>query len=141
LPESELDGVELEDELKKLGLRLRPRKVDVSNPSVAKVGKVGFDDRGNAQFEWSDDRLNEDSEFGERLRKKALEHPGLSLVEDEAPVNAPIRVNPKGARMGYNPYESGLLTKKGPKPKRSLQELSKWIEARRKLNEKPPENE
>ena len=60
---------ELEDELKKLGLRIRPRKVDVSNPSVAKVGKVGFDDRGNAQFEWSDDRLNEDSEFGERLRK------------------------------------------------------------------------
>ena len=43
--------------------------------------------------------------------------------------------------MGYNPYESGLLTRKGPKPKRSLQELSKWIEARRKLNEKPPENE
>jgi hypothetical protein len=131
----------LEDELKKLGLRLRPRKVEVSNPSATKAGKVGFDDRGNAQFEWSDDRLNEDSEVGERLRKKALEHPGLSIVEEEAPVNAPIRANPKGARVGYNPYESGLLTKKDQRPKRSLHDLSKWIEARRKLNGTPPEEE
>ena len=132
----------MEEELKKLGLRLRPRKVEVSNPTAAKAGRVGFDDRGNAQFEWGDDRLNEDSEVGERLRKKALEHPGLSLVEEEVPANAPIKVNPKGARMGYNPYESGLLTRKDlPRPKRSLHELSKWIEARRKLNQKPPEEE
>ncbi|MFL6549413.1 MAG: hypothetical protein ACJ8OJ_12010 [Povalibacter sp.] len=127
----------MEDELKKLGLRLRPRKVDVRNASVAKVGKVGFDDRGNAQFEWTDDRLKEDGDAGERARKKALEHHGLSLVDEEAPANAPIKVNPKGTRVGYNPYESGLLTKKDTKPKRSLHELSKWIEARRKLNEKP----
>jgi hypothetical protein len=58
-----------EDDLKKLGLRLRPRKVDVSNAAAAKAGKIGFDDRGNAQFEWNDDRLSEDGDTGERLRK------------------------------------------------------------------------
>jgi hypothetical protein len=127
----------LEDELKKLGLRIRPRKVGVRSDSVAKAGKVGFDELGNAQFEWSNDRLNEDSQLGESLRKRALAHPGLSLVEEEAPANAPIRQNPKGVRMGYNPYESGLLEKKEYKRKRDLHELSKWIEARRKLNQEP----
>lgn len=131
----------MEDELKKLGLRIRPRKVDVSNETAAKAGKIGFDDRGNAQFEWSDDRLNEDGDTGERLRKKALEHPGLSLMEEEQPANAPIRQNPKGLRHGYNPYESGMLEKKEWKPKRDLRELSKWIEQKRKVNDKPPEED
>ncbi len=129
----------MEDELKKLGLRIRPRKVDVSNTAAAKAGKVGFDDRGNAQFEWSDESLNGDSEAAERARKRALEHPGLSLIEDEPPANAPIRPNPKGTRLGYNPYESGLLQKKSWKPKRDLRELSKWIEAKRKFGNTPSE--
>jgi hypothetical protein len=128
-----------EDDLKKLGLRLRPRKVNVSNDTAAKAGKIGFDDRGNAQFEWGDDRLNEDSDTGERLRRKALSHPGLSIVEDEPPRNAPIRQNPKGLRMGYNPYESGMLSGRSTKPKRDLRELSKWIEAKRRLNGKSDE--
>lgn len=130
-----------EDDLKKLGLRVRPRKVNVSNDTAAKAGKIGFDDRGNAQFEWNDGRLNEDSDTGERLRKKALSHPGLSIADDEPPANAPIRQNPKGTRMGYNPYESGMLTGRDRKPKRDLRELSKWIEAKRRLNQKPPEEE
>jgi hypothetical protein len=131
------DGAKLEDELKKLGLRLRPRKVGESPASPA--GKVGFDDRGNAQFEWRDDRLKEDGDTGERLRKRALAHPGLSLMDEEPPAHAPIRPNPKGLRQGYNPYESGMLSKKGRQPKRNLHELSKWIEAKKKRNESPPE--
>ena len=47
-------------------------------------------------------------------------------------MNAPIRSNPKGLRVGYNPYESGVLAKKGPPRKRDLRELSKWMEAKRK---------
>ena len=128
-----------EDDLKKLGLRLRPRKVDVSNAAAAKAGKIGFDDRGNAQFEWNDDRLSEDGDTGERLRKKALEHPGLSLMDDEAPKNAPIRQNPKGLKVGYNPYESGMLAGKPTKPRRDLRELSKWIEAKKRLKPDEPD--
>jgi hypothetical protein len=132
------DGDELNDELKKLGLRLRHRKV---GGVAEKPGKIAFDERGNATFEWNNDRLNEDGDTGERLRNAALNHPGLSMVDDEQPANAPIRTNPKGLRVGYNPYESGMLAKKEWKPKRDLRELSKWIETRKKINEKPPGEE
>lgn len=131
---------ELKDELKKLGLRVRHRKVGGETPS-SKAGKIGFDELGNAQFEWHDEQLNEDSDTGERLRRKALSHPGLAIVDDEPPPNAPIRQNPKGLRVGYNPYESGMLTKKPLRPKRDLHELSKWIEAKKKISERSPEDE
>jgi hypothetical protein len=126
----------LKDELKKLGLRIRPRKVG-GESTAAKPGKIGFDDLGNAKYEWQDDKLNEDSESGERARRKALAHPGLSIVDDEPPAHAPIRQNPKGLRVGYDPYQSGLLTKKEWKPKRDLRELSKWIEMKKKLDQDP----
>jgi hypothetical protein len=131
---------DLKDELKKLGLRLRPRKVGSDAPAQT-PGTIGHDERGNAQFEWQGDRLNEDSELGDKLRKKALTHHGLSIVEEEPPANAPIRQNPKGLRVGYNPYESGMLTNKGRKQKVDLRELSKWIEAKKKLNQRPPEED
>lgn len=135
----------MKDELKKLGLRLRPRKVGGTSgeqPGKAETpGKIAFDDRGNALFEWGNERLNEDGDIGERLRNAALHHPGLSVMDDDPPANAPIRNNPKGLRVGYNPYESGVLAKKEWKPKRDLREFSKWIETRKKLNEKPPEED
>jgi hypothetical protein len=125
-------GLELHDELKKLGLRIRQRKVGATDRE--KPGEIAFDDRGNAIYAWNDDRLVEDGEAGERARARALAHPGLSLVDDEPPMNAPIRSNPKGLRQGYNPYESGLLAKKQQRTrKRDLRELSKWMEMKRKL--------
>ena len=93
---------------------------------------IAFDDRGNAIYEWQDESLKQEGEAGEHARNQALAHPGLAIVDDEAPVNAPIRSNPKGLRVGYNPYESGVLAKKGPPKKRDLRELSKWMEAKRK---------
>jgi hypothetical protein len=120
------------DELKKLGLRIRHRKVGPSTEQE-KPGEIAFDDRGNAIYAWTDDRLVEDSEDGERARERALAHPGLSLVDDEPPTNAPIRANPKGLRQGYNPYESGMLAKKQFNKKRDLRELSKWLEMKRKI--------
>ncbi|HEY4369750.1 MAG TPA: hypothetical protein VGN07_21125 [Steroidobacteraceae bacterium] len=134
LPVAVCDGAELNDELKKFGLRLRPRRVGV--PAGEKPGKVAFDERGNAIYQWHDDRLAEDSETGERLRRQALGHPTLSLAEEETPADVPIRANPKGLRVGYNPYESGLLTKKQVQRRRDLRELSKWIDAKRKVNER-----
>lgn len=121
--------MELKDDLKKLGYRLRPRVVEPAQP-----GRIDRDDRGNAVFKWSDGRCNEDSEAGERARRKALEHPALSFVEEEQPVNAPIQNNAKGTRVGYNPYESGLLKRKEAAPKRDLRELSRWIEMKKKVS-------
>lgn len=134
----------MNDELKKLGLRVRHRTVGgapANRPAHERPGKIAFDERGNALFEWSDDRLNEDSDAGERLRSQALDHPGLSMMEEEPAANAPIRTNPKGLRVGYNPYESGVLAKKEWKRKRDLHELSKWIEAKKKQNERAPDDE
>ena len=126
----------MKDELKKLGLRVRPRVVASRG---GKPGQIAFDDRGNAIYEWSDDAtLHEEGEAGERARNQALEHPGLTIVDDE-PARGPIRSNPKGLRQGYNPYESGVLAKKEWKKKRDLRELSKWIEAKRKSGETPEE--
>ena len=125
----------MKDELKKLGLRLRPRVVTPRQEQPGKPGQIAFDDRGNAVYEWQGDGLTEDGEAGERARDRALAHPGLAIVDDEAPANAPIRSNPKGLRHGYNPYESGLLARKGASKKKDLRELSKWMAA--KKNAKP----
>jgi len=126
---------DVKDELKKLGLRIRPRVVGSRAQKPEKPGQIAFDDRGNAVYEWKEDYLAEDGAAGERARDKALAHPGLAIVEDEGPANSPIRNNIKGLRTGYNPYESGLLAKKGPRRKVDLRELSKWMEA--KKNAKP----
>ena len=131
--------LKLNDELKKLGLRIRPRVVEPRPRAPDAPGQIAFDDRGNAVYEWQDGSLTADGEAGERARHNALANPGLALLDDEAPANAPIRSNPKGLRVGYNPYESGLLARKGVRKKRDLRELSKWMEAKR--NAKPDGHE
>jgi hypothetical protein len=125
---------ELRDQLRKLGLRVRPRTSEQSQQQ--KPGKVAFDERGNAVYEWNDESLTEDGEHGERARNKALQYHGLSLADDEPPKDAPIQQNPKGLRVGYNPYESGLLAKKERKKKKDLRELSKWVDMKRRLANK-----
>jgi hypothetical protein len=122
-----------EDELRKFGLRLRPRVVEKALED--KPGHIAFDDRGNAIYEWNDDRLAQDGADGEKARRRALAHPGLAVVEDETNPSAPIRNNKKGLRLGYNPYESGLLdrTAKARLPRRNLRELSRWIETKKKV--------
>ena len=121
----------MKDELKKLGLRIRPRVVEPRVQKPGQPGQISFDDRGNAIYEWQDEQLTADGEAGERARDKALAHPGLAIVEDDTPANAPIRSNPKGLRVGYNPYESGVLPKKGASRRKDLRELSKWMEAKK----------
>jgi hypothetical protein len=128
---------ELKDQLRKLGLRVRPRTVEKTQQQ--KPGHIAFDDRGNAVYEWNSDTLAQDGEQGERARNKALQHHGLSLVDDEPAKDAPIQQNPKGLRVGYNPYESGLLAKKERKKKTDLRELSKWVDLKRKLQNKSEE--
>lgn len=113
----------MKDELKKLGLRIRPRTV---KPREEKApGQVAFDDRGNGAGE-------------EGARRDA--QPPLKMLEDEPHTNAPIRQNREGMRVGYNPYESGLLSRKAPPKKPDLHKLSKWLEMKRKLDKGPTED-
>ncbi len=128
---------ELRDQLRKLGLRVRPRTETSTQSTARKPGHIAFDDRGNAVFEWNNETLaQDDSEESDRARSKALQHHGLSLMDDEPAKDAAIQPNPKGLRLGYNPYESGLLPKKERGMKRDLRELSKWVETKRKLAKK-----
>ena len=117
----------MKDDLKKLGLRVRHRKVD-------------GDAKGDVTPSISD-LIDEGSEIDEHLRRKGLVHPGLSIADDAPSPNAPMRLNPKGSRIGYNPYESGMLTRKPVAPKRDLQKLSDWIEAKKRLSKRPPDKE
>ncbi len=98
------------------------------------AGKINFDDRGNAFFEWRDDLLSEDSDAAQRRRDKALDNPGLSLINDGMPLAA-TDLERRDCRSGYNPYESGVLDRKAASAKkRDLRELSRWIEAKRKVD-------
>ena len=45
-------------------------------------------------------------------------------------------MQPHGLTAGYNPYDSGTLSKQSWKKKKDLRELSKWIELRKKLGDK-----
>ena len=128
--------MKLKEQLQKLGLQVRTRpNADGAN----KPGRIVFDEKGNAQLDWGDDRFKSDSDTGERLRSRALAHPGLAIADEEPNPNASIKPNPKGLRIGYNPYESGMLAKKDRKKKTDLVALSKAIELKRKMQENPEE--
>jgi hypothetical protein len=109
-------------------------------------GRVKFDDRGNAVWEWAVTT----GAFGIEVstsRLKKLEAPGLSLAEDE-PTPAidfeanpgkgptkpgPVKPNPKGVAQGYSPYDSGVLAKSStpPPPRKDLRRLSEWLKLRK----------
>lgn len=100
-------------------------------------GQLGKDDRGNVTWEWADTaELRADDEIGDMERVRALVDPKLVIVDDDDAPDDPLAVNPQRLRTGYNPYNSGALGKQSWKKKKNLQELSKWIELRRKLAER-----
>jgi len=94
------------------------------------TGRVQFDDRGNAVWEWS----LATGAFGrevstERLQK--LEHPALSLA-DEAPTTCEsVRANPLGTKKGYDPYDSGKLGKPAAPVKKDLRRLGDWLKLKK----------
>jgi hypothetical protein len=94
------------------------------------TGRVKFDDRGNAVWEWS----VATGAFGrevstERLQK--LEHPALSIADD-APTPLDVRPNPLGTKKGYDPYDSGKLGKRPETPrKKDLRRLGEFLKLKK----------
>ena len=98
-------------------------------------GRLAEDDRGNVTWQWAnEDVLQADDTAGAIERLRVLVDPKLDVVDDDATRN-PVRDNPKGLKVGYNPYDSGSLGKTARIKKLDLRELSKWIDAKRKAEE------
>ena len=106
----------------------------------AEPGHLGQDDRGNVTWEWANEEdLAPDEALGTIERVTALVDPSLKIQDDDGPGNSAIQSNPKGLTKGYNPYSSGALGKTNWKKTKDLRQLSKWIELRKKVAQKPPE--
>jgi hypothetical protein len=98
------------------------------------TGRVKFDDRGNAIWEWSTGT----GAFGRDVstaRLQKLEHPALSLTDDAPTSLDTVRANPLGTKKGYDPYDSGRLAK-GPAPRKTdLRRLSEVMKLKRQFAE------
>ena len=97
------------------------------------TGRVQFDDRGNAVWEWS----LATGAFGrevstERLQK--LEHPALSLADDAPSPFDSVRANPLGTKKGYDPYDSGKLGKRLAPAKKDLRKLGDWLKLKKQAD-------
>jgi len=116
-----------------------PAKKPPATPPAG-PGHVAEDDRGNMTWQWANDAvLQADDTAGAIERLRALVDPTLDVVDDDAPNS--LQHNPKGLKIGYNPYDSGALGKTERKKKKSLRELSNWIETRRAAEAKKDKGE
>jgi hypothetical protein len=122
--------------------KLKPGARDASATPTGGVtqnnsGRVKFDDRGNAVWEWA----VATGSFGTDVstsRLKKLENQTLSLADDSPPppTNDIVKPNPKGVVQGYSPYDSGLLAKtaRAPAKKKDLRRLGEFIKLREQAN-------
>jgi hypothetical protein len=109
-------------------------------PDGKKTGRVQFDDRGNAIWEWS----IATGAFGREVttqRLQKLEHPALSLADDAPTPLDLVKSNPQGTVKGYNPYDSGKLGKAAPPRKTDLKKLSDWLALKKQASKNNPDEE
>jgi hypothetical protein len=104
------------------------------------TGRVKFDERGNAVWEWS----VATGAFGrevstERLQK--LEHPALSIADDAPTPFDTVRPNPLGTKKGYDPYYSGKLGKAQAPAKKDLRKLSEFLKLKKQAAGNKPDDE
>lgn len=94
-------------------------------------GRVKFDARGNAIWEWA----VATGAFGREItteRMKKLENDALSLAEDGPAAPNPVKANPLGTAKGYNPYDSGKLAPTRQPPKKTdLRKLGEWLKLKK----------
>jgi|HubBroStandDraft_5_1064220.scaffolds.fasta_scaffold80329_2 hypothetical protein len=113
-----------------------PSAADPKAAGSNQSGRVKFDERGNAVWEWS----VATGAFGREVstdRMKKLENSALSLAEDSpTPVDV-VKSNPHGTVKGYNPYDSGKLgsTREAPK-KTDLRKLGDWLKLKKQVANK-----
>lgn len=95
------------------------------------TGRVKFDDKGNAIWEWAVATGSYAREVtAERLQR--LENPTLSIAEDAPTPFDTVRANPLGNKKGYDPYDSGKLGKRPPTPaKKDLRRLSEFLKLKK----------
>ncbi len=123
----------------------RDPSADTARTNVAakkESGRVQFDDRGNAIWEWAVST----GAFGREVsteRMKKLENPGLSLADDAPTPFDKVKPNPQGMVKGYNPYDSGKLAPSGPQPKKKtdLKKLSDWLQLKKQAENKGPDDD
>jgi hypothetical protein len=121
-----------------------PVQDDTGTPSARAsdlpTGRVKFDERGNAVWEWAVGT----GAFGREVstaRLKKLENPALSLADDAPTPVDTVRANPLGMKKGYNPYDSGKLGKQAGPRKKDLRKLSEWMKLRKQAGANKEEEE
>ena len=101
-----------------------------STGPAGRTGRVQFDDRGNAIWEWS----IATGAFGREVstqRMQRLEHPALSIADDAPTPVDTVRHNPLGTKKGYDPYDSGKLAKAPAPRKKDLRRLGEFLKLKK----------
>jgi hypothetical protein len=103
------------------------------------TGRVKFDERGNAVWEWqvATGAFSPEVSTSRLLR---LEHPALSIADDAPTPVDQVRPNPLGTKKGYDPYDSGKLGKApAPPRKKDLRRLSEWLKLKKQADQNKDE--